>query len=159
MAKHTLAQPADKQQIVDRLQKIQPDSQRRWGTMTVNEMLCHLADSFRVIIGEKAPSPVKEKLIPVPVPVPLMKWIALDLPLPWPKGLKTTRAVDPHQDGTKPSDFAADMCELKRLLDRFAHQPRDFEWRPHPLFGSLSDDHWLRWGYLHMDHHLRQFGA
>jgi len=27
------------------------------------------------------------------------------------------------------------------------------------MFGRLSDAAWLRWGYLHMDHHLRQFGA
>ena len=30
---------------------------------------------------------------------------------------------------------------------------------PHPIFGRMSDGDWLRWGYLHMEHHLRQFGA
>jgi hypothetical protein len=29
----------------------------------------------------------------------------------------------------------------------------------HPIFGPMSDAAWLRWGYLHMDHHLRQFGV
>lgn len=28
----------------------------------------------------------------------------------------------------------------------------------HPIFGRLSRAAWLRWAYLHMDHHLRQFG-
>jgi hypothetical protein len=30
---------------------------------------------------------------------------------------------------------------------------------PHPVFGAMSDSAWRRWGYLHTDHHLRQFGA
>ncbi len=29
---------------------------------------------------------------------------------------------------------------------------------PHPFFGAMSRQEWLRWGYLHADHHLRQFG-
>ena len=29
----------------------------------------------------------------------------------------------------------------------------------HPFFGAMSPNQWLRWGYLHTDHHLRQFGA
>jgi hypothetical protein len=31
--------------------------------------------------------------------------------------------------------------------------------RTHPIFGALSARDWLRWGYLHADHHLRQFGV
>jgi hypothetical protein len=29
---------------------------------------------------------------------------------------------------------------------------------PHPIFGRITRAEWLRWGYLHADHHLRQFG-
>jgi hypothetical protein len=29
----------------------------------------------------------------------------------------------------------------------------------HPIFGPMSEAAWLRWGYLHADHHLRQFGG
>jgi hypothetical protein len=29
----------------------------------------------------------------------------------------------------------------------------------HPMFGSMKRADWLRWGYLHADHHLRQFSA
>jgi len=36
---------------------------------------------------------------------------------------------------------------------------RSFDWQPHPRLGRMSEREWLRWGYLHMDHHLRQFGA
>jgi hypothetical protein len=26
------------------------------------------------------------------------------------------------------------------------------------MFGPMSERDWMRWGYLHADHHLRQFG-
>lgn len=29
----------------------------------------------------------------------------------------------------------------------------------HPGFGRMSQSDWLRWGYRHVDHHLRQFGV
>jgi hypothetical protein len=29
---------------------------------------------------------------------------------------------------------------------------------PHPMFGAMTTLEWMRWGYLHTDHHLRQFG-
>ena len=53
MAKRTLANSVDKQQIAERLQKIQPSSPRLWGRMTAPQMVCHLADSFRVTMGLK----------------------------------------------------------------------------------------------------------
>jgi hypothetical protein len=29
----------------------------------------------------------------------------------------------------------------------------------HPFFGHMLCKDWTRWGYLHADHHLRQFGV
>jgi hypothetical protein len=51
------------------------------------------------------------------------------------------------------------LRELRGLIDRFTRQPRDFELQMHPIFGAMTEEEWMRWGYLHMDHHLRQFGA
>jgi len=159
MAKRSLANIADKQEIAERLGKIQPDSARCWGVMTANEMICHLADSFRMVMGEKQVAPLTEPLLAVPVPMSFVKWFALQVPLPWPKGTKTLPEVDPTRQGSQPTNFAADLKELRRLFDRFTRNPRDFAWQPHPIFGVMRDDEWQRWAYLHMDHHLRQFGV
>jgi hypothetical protein len=159
MAKRTLANPADKQQIADRIQKIQPSSARLWGKMTAQQMICHLADSFRVTMGLKPWSTERISVTPIPLPDWFVKWVAFDLPLKWPKGTPTRPEVDSERSGTQPTDFAADCGNLLQLLERFTQQPRGFEWQPHPIFGPLSDTEWMRWGYLHMDHHLRQFGA
>lgn len=127
--------------------------------MTAPRMICHLADSFRVTIGEKRWTTARISVTPIAVPGWFVKWVALDLPLAWPRGVQTRPEVDSELGGTAPKDFEADAGELRRLLDRFTRQPRDFEWQPHPIFGPMRDADWMRWGYLHLDHHLRQFGA
>jgi hypothetical protein len=67
--------------------------------------------------------------------------------------------VDQTIGGTRPGDFAADVAQLEALLEDFTAKPETLAGRPHPIFGRLSRNAWLRWGYLHTDHHLRQFGA
>jgi hypothetical protein len=158
MAKRSLANPANKQQIVERLAKIQPSATRLWGKMTAPQMVCHLADSFRVTIGEKPWSTERISVTPIPMPDWFVKWVALGVPLRWPPGTPTRPEVDSERSGTPPVDFETDRRELLRLLERFTCRPRDFEWQPHPIFGPMNEAEWMRWGYLHTDHHLRQFG-
>lgn len=55
--------------------------------------------------------------------------------------------------------FGSDVADLKGLFERFSATSRDFSWPPHPFFGLLTDEDWMRWGSLHIDHHLGQFGA
>ena len=159
MAKRTLANSADKEQIAVRLRKIHASSERHWGRMTAPQMICHLADSFRVTIGEKPWTTARISVTPIPLPCWFVKWVALQTPVPWPRGVETRPEVAAERGGTPPVDFEADRLELERLLTRFTRRPRDFEWRPHPMFGAMADADWMRWGYLHMDHHLRQFGV
>lgn len=71
----------------------------------------------------------------------------------------TLPEMDQRQGGTPPTDFAADVANLNAALERFSTRGTDFVWPPHPIFIAMSHDEWMRWGYLHMDHHLRQFGA
>ena len=88
----------------------------------------------------------------------VLKWLALRSPLPWPKGYKTRPEADQEIGGTRPVEFARDMQELEALLARFTAEQKDFRWQAHPVFGAMSEQEWMRWGYLHTDHHLRQFG-
>ena len=148
-----------RREIAQRLQKIQPSSARLWGRMTAPQMICHLADSFRVTMGLKPWSTERISVTPIPLPDWFVKWVALELPMKWPKGTPTRPEVEPGKEGTPPGDFAADRNDVLALLERFTRQPRDFQWQAHPIFGPMTEAEWMRWGYLHMDHHLRQFGA
>lgn len=149
----TLSNPEDRAEVVARASLVTSSSQRRWGRMSAHQMICHLSDSFRATMGLKRNSPAPG------APNKIMKWFALQLPLRWPHGVQTRPEMDQFVGGTPPAHFESDRAELFRLLDRFTRQPRDFEWQPHPMFGHMRDDEWMRWGYLHTDHHLRQFGV
>jgi hypothetical protein len=142
-----------KQEILVRIGNVCSDSPRRWGKMTVSQMVCHLNDSFLGIMGRKPIS-----IAPNFRARMLVKWVALYAPVHWPKGVPTRPEFDSEIGGTPPGEFEADKRELLRLVDEFSRQPRSFEFRAHPIFLELSEREWMRWGYLHLDHHLRQFG-
>ena len=150
----TLARAADKAEIVRRLTAIQADSAARWGRMSAHQMICHLSDSFLMALRRRPTSSAGTFLQRT-----VVKWIALYAPLRWPPGIPTRPEVDQEKGGTRPVEFAADVARVRELLDVFTAAGPDFDWPPHPVLGRLSRRGWLRWGYLHTDHHLRQFGA
>jgi hypothetical protein len=117
-------------------------------------MVCHLSDSLLMSIGEK---PVKPRT--GLVQGTMLKWIVLYLPLRWPPGIPTSPEIDQRVGGTLPADFGTDVARLVTLVERVAAEGHRIHQRVHPVFGRMSQAAWLRWGYLHMDHHLRQFGV
>lgn len=150
---HTFARDRDVRDIVRRLQTITPDRERRWGRMTAHQMVCHLADACRMATGERRVRPASS-----PLPRTLVKWIALHVPVRWRSGIATVPEADQMVLGTRPTEFSRDLGEAIALLESIAAR-RDASWPVHPIFGRMSEAEWLRWAWLHTDHHLRQFGA
>jgi hypothetical protein len=148
----TLGTASNVDALAGRLGRVQPASARHWGTMTSHEMLCHLGDSFSAVLGERQASSKETWLSRT-----LVKWIALHTSLPWPKGVPTRPEVNPKENGTKPVEFEGDRARTLDLLQRFVRP--DARYVGHPIFGALTRDEWMRWGYAHVDHHLRQFGC
>jgi hypothetical protein len=150
----SLAAPEQTYALLVRLGQVHADSERRWGRMDAHQMICHLADACRMALGDK---PVRD--VSSVATRTLIKWMALYQPQPWPPGLVTRPEIDQTAGGTAPTTFAGDVEILRGLVRRLGNAPRDFAWPIHPVFGRLSWAQWMRWGYLHTDHHLRQFGA
>jgi uncharacterized protein DUF1569 len=146
--------PGDMKNIIERLSNVRPDSRRRWGRMTPHQMICHLCDSFRSRLGEKESSSASN-----PLTRTVVKWVALYAPMPWPHGVKTMPEMDQEIGGTQPGNFENDRRRLVELIERFTAPSKNTGFHPHPLFGDMSKAEWMRWGYLHCDHHLRQFGV
>jgi Protein of unknown function (DUF1569) len=150
----TLARHEDKAELLTRLRLVRPDSPRHWGKMSAHQMVCHLSDAFRMAVGEQAVtdrSGLFQRTI--------IKNVALYVPFRWPAGVPTSPELDQLRDGgTRPSDFAIDVLEVEATMERMATESPTFAWPTHPIFGRLSRAEWMRWGYLHTDHHLRQFG-
>ena len=150
----TLSRPRDKAEVLRRLRVLRPDSVRQWGRMSAHQMVCHLSDAFLMDTEQKPvshASGLRERTI--------FKWIALYMPLRWPAGIPTVPEVDQEFGGTKPTAFDEDVATLEALVEIVTTRREFFTGRRHPIFGPLSDAAWMRWAYLHMDHHLRQFGA
>ena len=150
----TLADQSCVAEIFARLQSVQPDSSRQWGKMNAHQMLCHLSDAFRMVMGERDAAR-RDNWFSRNV----MKWLALQAPMQWPHGVKTGAEADQERDGTKPVEFNRDTAVCAEYLRRFMAQQKDFQFAPHPMFGEMTEAEWMRWGYLHCDHHLRQFGV
>jgi hypothetical protein len=150
----TLARPQDKAELLRRLGSVRPGSARRWGRMTPHQMVCHVADSLRMCMGE-TPASGRGGIVHRTV----VKWIVLYAPLRWPRGILTSPEIDQELAGTRPGDFAADVARVEALVELVTTQRGRADWPLHPVLGRMSGAAWLRWGYLHMDHHLRQFGA
>jgi len=117
-------------------------------------MVCHLTDAFHCATGDKTAVEASNFMQRT-----LIKWIALRVPIPWPQGVPTRPEFDQFIDGNPPTDFELDRAKLICVIARFTDKPRDFEFHPHPIFRHLSEADWMRWGWLHCDHHLRQFGV
>ena len=49
----TLANPNDKNLILERVARLRNDSPHSWGKMSAPQMVCHLCDSFRSKLGGK----------------------------------------------------------------------------------------------------------
>jgi hypothetical protein len=150
----SLSRQRDRDEIRRRLREVRPHSVRRWGRMSAHQMVCHLSDSFLTVTGQKPVSHATSLLHRT-----VVKWIALYLPLRWRAGIRTRPEVDQEVGGTRPGDFAADVAQLEALLELITTPEPAPDWQLHPIFGRMSEAAWLRWAYLHMDHHLRQFGA
>jgi hypothetical protein len=148
----TFARAEDHAAILRRLAALTPEHRRRWGRMTVHQAVCHMADAFRMARGTMSVAVTArwhERT--------LVKWIALYAPMRWPGDIRTSPELDQATAcGTKPGTFDADLEALCALAREAAGPgPRV----PHPVFGWLSEPAWLRWAWLHTDHHLRQFGG
>ena len=136
-------------EVRDRIDRLSPEFERRWGTLTAHAAVTHLADSLRMALGEIEEAPVPGLLRRQP-----MKWLAINL-LPMPKGVKGPAGYFT----TTPGEWGGDREELVRLIERCAQRASTEPWGENPFFGKLSKEQWGALAYKHIDHHLRQFGC
>jgi len=153
----TLASEEVKAELLERLENLSTDSKGRWGRMTVNQMLCHLSDSFILLREDNRPKNPPSTLKTLQQRT--MTWFALKSGLPAPRGIPTAAAVDQEKKGTKPVGFEEDKQTLIIEMQNYADNNRSYEHCYHPIFGYLTPEEWQSFGYLHVDHHFKQFGV
>lgn len=150
----TIAHSLVLRDLTTRLAAVTPESQRRWGTLTAQEMLCHLGDAAEmVLLVRPRDRPVLQRQRSI------VRLLGLWTPFRWPHGWRTNPLHDPRLAGTRPSVFAADLQRAITSLEGLAVARPDSLEPAHGFFGTMSVLDWQRWAYKHTDHHLRQFGV
>jgi hypothetical protein len=147
----SLSNPQDAAEIRTRILALTAEDQPQWGVMNVTQMVCHVREPYLFALS---PGPYAQ--IKLPISPKAAKFMALRSPLPWPKGLPTLPELKIGGARMDTTTFAADHAALLEAFDRFCAAPSII--RDHPFFTTMTHADWMRWGYLHPDHHLRQFG-
>jgi hypothetical protein len=135
--------------IIERVQKLTPNTPARWGNFNAPRMICHLNDALAVSVGEVPCRSMNRKAFQT---FPLKHLILYVFPFP--KGAKAPLEML----ATSPTVFEADCRQLLKLVARIASAP-DGTGPEHPLFGPLTTDEWNALHWKHIDHHLKQFGC
>ncbi len=136
--------------LMKRVEALRTDNAAQWGKMSVDQMLWHVNEAMRMATGEL---PVKSKGFG-PLKRAVMKFAVYNVP--WPKGKASTAR---ELKATESYDLTAEQRRFPMLLEYVVNKDITGAWPVHPLIGQISGAEWSRLGYLHIDHHLRQFGA
>lgn len=135
--------------IIQRVGALRPDSSRRWGKMSVTQMLWHVNEAMETSLGRRSLDRLK-----MPLPRPLMKFIVMNLP--WPKGAVTLKPWLATRDDY---DFAAEHGRCLRLIRELTDRPLEEPWPVSPSLGQMSGREVSRLQAKHLNHHLTQFGV
>ena len=146
----TVTNPADRDGLIARVERLSPDATAAWGRMTAPEMLAHCADALRMSLGDL---PCAPKNAPI-ARLALTKWLFFNV-IPFPKNAPTAKELRARA----PLAWNDERAELIALIRRVAGAGAKHPWPDHPLFGRLSGAQWGQLAHKHLDHHLRQFGG
>ena len=149
--KDTLENPSAVAEIVARFNQLSPNSAARWGTMQVTEMLLHCTLANQFIIEDNTPyrkPTLKERLKQF-----ACFHIITKLPhnRKGPARLQTKHQIDVQQFEAQKT---AAIISVLRLADYQGPITSI-----HAALGWLTKKQWGIISWMHMDHHLRQFGV
>ncbi len=146
-----LFNPTDAQEILMRIEKLTPQTQRLWGKMDVAQMLAHCSILLRIARGLDKP---KRSVLGI-----LLGWAVKDKffgAKPHPKNSPTGRNLIVADQ----KKFEEEKEKLINHIKEFAAGgPEACTKHPNPFFGKLTPEEWARGQYKHLDHHLQQFGV
>ena len=146
-----LFQPEAVSEVIARVDKLHPGSQRQWGKMDVAQMMAHCSATLDVASGR--------------VVLPRMFIGRLLGPFVRPaftndKPFSKNGPTDKSFVIADKRDFVKEQEQLKARVRQF-HEGGEAQCtkRPHSFFGPLTPQQWATGMYKHLDHHLRQFRA
>ncbi|HUC28682.1 MAG TPA: DUF1569 domain-containing protein [Candidatus Acidoferrum sp.] len=147
----TLFQQGGVDEVIGRIDRLQPASPRHWGKMDVSQMMAHCSAALDMASGRLNPPRIfLGRLIG-----PVVKTIYTNE-----KPFSRSSPTDKKLVVSDQRDFDREKEQLRKKIRQFYEGGEAQCTRhPHPFFGDLTPQEWSRGMYKHLDHHLRQFGA
>ncbi len=140
---------SDAQEILDRVEKVTPQSTRQWGKMDAAQMLAHCSKCMEMANGTLRP---KRTLIGKIIGGLFKSQYINEKPF------SPGNPTSAETEVTGTHDFSSEKKKLVGLIRDFSDS-KSATTHPHPFFGDFTAEEWSRGMYKHLDHHLRQFGA
>jgi hypothetical protein len=137
--------------LLERFEKITPESTSLWGKMNAAQMVLHCQKPIDVAEGRIMISGgLMGFLFGKMAKNSFLKNNAFGKNSPTASEFKVTFAPD----------FDKEKQTLTNQIKRFGEKgPAVITNKKHPFFGEMTDEEWGRLHYVHLDHHLKQFGA
>lgn len=142
--------PAANSLMLQRIRQLAPDQKCVWGNMNAATMLYHCNCTNQAILH--APPSTKNKTIKQRV----LQFLVFSVKNELPKGIKGDKRYFPAESASL--SFDALKKEWTETIVQFTSLEQPLEGK-HPVFGRLNTHEWGHFVWLHMDHHLRQFGV
>jgi hypothetical protein len=140
-------------EIIERIQKLQPTSKPEWGKMSADQMLAHCNVTYEYIY-----EPGKHKK-----PGALFKFMMklfVKNAIVNEKPYKKNGPTGPDFKVTATKNFEEEKSRLiDYILQTQALGAEHFDGKESHGFGALNKKEWNNMFYKHLDHHLRQFGV
>lgn len=138
-------------QVLARIDAINQNAKPLWGTMTNTQMLAHVTAQIEIC---KKTIPAKDRSTFITRTI--AKWLGLYLPIPLPKNLKTFKEIAPEMGVlTISEDLEKAKIALKNSIASIDNSRKYW----HPIFGNLSANQMGKLTFVHLNHHLEQFGV
>jgi len=138
------------QNILERLDKLGANDKPLWGKMTAAQTMLHCQKPIEVAEGKLM---IKGGLLGF-----LFGKMAKNGFLKH-SGFSKNSPTAPQFKITSSPDFESEKQTLMHLIAKFGSQgPAVITNKNHPFFGVMTDEEWGRLHYIHLDHHLKQFG-
>lgn len=148
----SLFNKADNQEILNRINKLTPQSQAQWGKMNVSQMLAHCQEPLLVAYGDLK---LKRGLVAVLFGSMFKKKMTKD-GAPFSRNLPTDKAFIVMEK----REFEKETNKLINVVKKFEQVgPHGITKDTHPFFGKMTPNEWDILQWKHLDHHLNQFGA
>jgi hypothetical protein len=147
----SLFEPSAATELKQRMAQLTPETPRLWGKMAPAQMLAHCSAAMEVSVGDRV---LQQKFIGK-----IFGKIAKSSMLsgkPIGRNMPTERSYIVEDN----RDLNVERRRLSVLIDRFqTGGPEGCTKHPHSFFGIMTPDEWSALNYIHLDHHLRQFGV